>query len=92
MTENAGEPRTPAATAPEPKAAATATAAAAEAAAQWGSPEAEPVAGPAAGPGSDTVPFDQAAWDRADVTERAERASMQAFFRTWKDITGQVPQ
>ena len=34
--------------------------------------------------------LDAPAWDRAETTERAERASMQAFFRTWKPITGQV--
>jgi hypothetical protein len=36
--------------------------------------------------------LDMQAWARAETTERAERRSMQAFFRTWKSIQGPVPE
>ena len=36
--------------------------------------------------------LDTQAWERAETTERAERESMRAFFRTWKSITGPVPE
>jgi hypothetical protein len=32
--------------------------------------------------------LDPDAWSRAETTERAEKASMQTFFRTWKSIRG----
>jgi len=36
--------------------------------------------------------LDRDAWERAETIERAECQSMQAFFRTWTSIQGQVPE